>query len=149
MQFAVDAPELPRLILSFMRVDAEKLCTSPAEPERQESPARLTAAFCSADGALAGVSGTAGGPNLEDTERLVWRTTAFLLPDDYPDTYGLHLFGDWLRIGVNGSFGFWTGRAADRRGTPAVAPGRTATDRPGWCGLRRSAPPRPRRSPGR
>ena len=45
-------------------------------------------------------------PEPKDTERLVWRTTAFLLPDDYADTYGLHLFGDWLRLGVNGSFGF-------------------------------------------
>jgi hypothetical protein len=45
-----------------------------------------------------------GSTGQGEAERLVWRATARLFPDDYADSYGFDLFG--LRVGLGGSFGF-------------------------------------------
>jgi hypothetical protein len=74
---------------------------APASP-----PVALTAALCDGDAAVAGIRGRAAGPTVADTERLIWRSTARLFPDDYPETYGFNLFGSRIRLGLFGSFGF-------------------------------------------
>lgn len=104
--FAVDAPaDSPRLLLAFDTLAAEpgELCGGHGQTV-PSSPHRLVAVLCEGPRPVASVSGTAAGPNAADTERLVWRTTGQLFPDDYADTYGLNLFGSNVRLGVGGSF---------------------------------------------
>jgi hypothetical protein len=107
--FATEAAAAsPRLLLAFDPAspnNAGRLCLG-VQPSVPATPHRLVAVFCNADRAVASVSGVAAGGDPADTERLVWRATARLFPDDYADTYGLNLFGSRLRIGVGGSFGF-------------------------------------------
>ena len=106
--FTLDAPAAaPRLLLAFDPVTADPLRLCAAAPaSRPVSLHRLTAVLCDGSRPVASVDAIAAGPTASDTERLVWRTTARLFPDDYPDTYGLNLFGSRLRVGVGGSFGF-------------------------------------------
>ena len=47
----------------------------------------------------------AEGRTRADAERLVWRTTGGLFPDDYPETYGFDLFGRRVGVGAGGTFG--------------------------------------------
>ncbi len=106
--FATDAPAAsPRLLLAFdtLAADPADLCAGLARIV-PTSPHRLQAVLCEGGRSVASVSGSAAGPDAADTERLVWRTTGQLFPDDYPETYGLNLFPSWLRVGVGGSFGF-------------------------------------------
>lgn len=65
---------------------------------------RLLAAWCEGEAPAATVRGEAAAPGRAEAERLVWRATARLFPDDYADTYGFNLFG--LRVGLGGSVGF-------------------------------------------
>lgn len=111
VRFAVeDAPPQPRLVLRFGGGEADALCTAPeVEPEpgtEVGAPLRLVAAFCDGRTAIAALTGIAAGPDAAAVERLVWRTTDRLFPDDYEDRYGLRLFGDRIRIGLSGEFGF-------------------------------------------
>jgi hypothetical protein len=107
VRFAAGGPPLPRLVLRFAAADPGTLCgPTPAEAILPTSPVRLSAAFCDAQGAIAATTGEAAGPNLADTERLIWRTTARLFPDDYAQTYGFNLFGNRVRLGLGGSWGF-------------------------------------------
>lgn len=106
--FATDATAAaPRLLLAFDTAAAEPagLCAGRSRVV-PSSPHRLDAVWCDGDRPVASVSGTAAGGGPADTERLVWHTTGQLFPDDYPDTYGLNLFGSRLRVGIGGSFGF-------------------------------------------
>lgn len=106
--FAIDAPAAsPRLLLAFdtLAAEPEELCKGRVQIV-PTSPHRLDAVLCDGDRPVASVRGTAAGPNAADTQRLVWRTTGQLFPDDYPETYGLNLFGSRVRVGVGGSFGF-------------------------------------------
>ncbi|HMR32771.1 MAG TPA: hypothetical protein PKA13_01830 [Geminicoccaceae bacterium] len=106
--FATDAAAAsPRLILAFdtLVADPAGLCAGSGRVV-PASPHRLAAVLCDGGRPVVSVAGTAAGPRAGDTERLVWRTTGQLFPDDYPETYGLNLFGSRLRVGVGGSFGF-------------------------------------------
>ena len=40
------------------------------------------------------------------SERLIWRMTGRLVPDDYQQTYGLNVFGGNFGVGLGGTFGF-------------------------------------------
>jgi hypothetical protein len=102
------APNSPRLLLAFdlpPQIDTGRLCASPSASV-PTTPHRLTAVLCQGQRAVASVTGVAAGGAPADTERLVWRTTAMLFPDDYAETYGFNLFGSRLRLGLGGSFGF-------------------------------------------
>jgi hypothetical protein len=107
--FATEAASSsPRLVLAFdlpPQVDTARLCAMPP-PSAPTTPHRLTAVLCQQERAVAAVSGVAAAGAPADAERLVWRTTAMLFPDDYPDTYGFNLFASRLRLGLGGSFGF-------------------------------------------
>jgi hypothetical protein len=73
-------------------------------PPAAEGPLRLQAVFCAGGAALADATATTEGRTRADAERLIWRTTGRLFPDDYPDTYGFDLFG--RRAGVGGTSGY-------------------------------------------
>ena len=45
------------------------------------------------------------GPTDRAFERLLWRTSEALFPDDYANTYGFGILPRWLNLGVGGSFG--------------------------------------------
>lgn len=107
VRFAPDAgPAEPRLVLQFGAGDPDQLCASPPAPGPTRLPLRLAAAFCDGGQALAALAATAASAEPAAAERLVWRTTDRLFPDDYEERYGLRLFGDRIRLGLGGSFGF-------------------------------------------
>ncbi len=107
VRFALDgAPPEPRLVLQFGGGDPYALCAGPAPESDTGAPLRLLAAFCDGPRTIAALAGTAAGPDARAVERLVWRATERLFPDDYEDRYGLRLFGDRIRFGLSGEFGF-------------------------------------------
>jgi hypothetical protein len=65
------------------------------------------AVFCQADQPLDAVSesGRVAGPTDRNFQRLLWRTSAALFPDDYAQTYGFGILPRWFNLGVGGSFG--------------------------------------------
>lgn len=67
-------------------------------------PVRLHAVFCDGGGYVADAEATTSGRTRAEVERLIWRTTRALFPDDYEDSYGFDLFGN--RVGLRGAFGF-------------------------------------------
>jgi hypothetical protein len=109
-EFTADPVPGPTLVLAFDTGPAVPLARVCA-PERPPLPAagaadvRLRAVFCDGGIPVAEVTGAAP-PTRDAAERLVWRSTARLFPDDYPERYGLNLFGDRLRFGLGGSYGF-------------------------------------------
>lgn len=103
------APATSRLVLLFDPVapaSPARICAADLLPPAAPAPdrQRLQAVFCDNGLPLADVTATA--PGGAAPERLIWRTTARLFPDDYADTYGLNLFGSRVRVGVDGTFGF-------------------------------------------
>lgn len=97
-----------RLLLVFdppQGLSASAVCNAPAlpAPARAGGPTRLLAVFCDGGGYVADATAEATGRSPEEIERLVWRTTARLFPDDYAETYGFDLFGN--RVGIRGSLG--------------------------------------------
>jgi hypothetical protein len=80
----------------------ETVATLPAAPTLS-----VFAVFCQGDRPLDAVrqEGPVAGPTDRSFQRLLWRTSAALFPDDYPNTYGLGILPSWLSIGVGGSFG--------------------------------------------
>ncbi|MDX1540986.1 MAG: hypothetical protein R3349_06235 [Geminicoccaceae bacterium] len=75
-------------------------------PEPDPAGARVVAAFCNGDQAVASTTGVLSDPEERARRRLLWRMAQGLFPDDYAETYGLGLLPDWLGLGVGGSFGF-------------------------------------------
>jgi hypothetical protein len=73
----------------------------PAVPEPDAT--RLQAVFCDGGAYVADASSTVDGRGAAEVERLVWRTTGRLFPDDYQETYGFDLFGN--RVGFSGYLG--------------------------------------------
>jgi hypothetical protein len=100
------APPEPRLVLQFGRGDPYALCVAPAAERDTGAPLHLLAAFCDGPRTIAALAATAAGPDARAVERLVWRATDRLFPDDYEERYGLRLFGDRVRFGLSGEFGF-------------------------------------------
>jgi hypothetical protein len=75
-------------------------------PPAPEGPLRLQAVFCESGAAVADATAATDGRTRADAERLIWRTTGRLFPDDYPETYGFDLFGRRAGIGLGGTFGY-------------------------------------------
>lgn len=81
---------------------AAGLCAAP--PAAPSGSTELQAAFCEGRQAVAVTRADATGLAPRDLERLLWRSTARLFPDDYAETYGLDLFGWRVRLGGEASF---------------------------------------------
>jgi hypothetical protein len=97
----------PRLVLWFdppPGAGGAQACGADALGAAPAGVPGLLAAWCEGAAPAASVSGEAAAPGRAEAERLVWRATARLFPDDYADSYGFDLFG--LRVGLGGSFGF-------------------------------------------
>ncbi|MDX6750348.1 hypothetical protein SH611_11070 [Geminicoccaceae bacterium 1502E] len=104
-RFAPQAPsgEGLRLVIAFSAAGpADRLCDAPPTPAAARE--ELQAAFCEGRHAVAAAAVDAAGLAPAATERLVWRLTARLFPDDYAETYGFDLFGWRVRLG--GEVGF-------------------------------------------
>lgn len=80
-----------------------QICTAAAAPRAIEDAAPLVAAWCEGERAVARVEVEAAAERVE-RERAIWRATARLFPDPYPESYGLELFG--LRITFGASLAF-------------------------------------------
>jgi hypothetical protein len=107
VRFALDgAPPEPRLVLRFGEGDPYALCGGAETETGARAPLHLLAAFCDGPRTIAALAATAAGPDARAMERLVWRATDHLFPDDYEERYGLRLFGDRVRFGLSGEFGF-------------------------------------------
>jgi hypothetical protein len=65
------------------------------------------AIFCQGDEPLdsAREEASVAGPTDRAFERLLWRTSGSLFPDDYANTYGFGLLPRWLNLGIGGSYG--------------------------------------------
>ena len=73
---------------------ARRVCTAASLPEPVPAapPLRLQAIFCDGGAFIADASAVAEGTTAADVERLIWRTTGRLFPDDWQDTYGIRSF---------------------------------------------------------
>jgi hypothetical protein len=105
------APE-PQLVVILDPVNepaAGAICGAPGTVATAPASGQLTvlAAFCQGDQALDVVrqEGPVAGPTDRAFERLLWRTSEALFPDDYANTYGFGILPRWLNLGVGGSFG--------------------------------------------
>lgn len=87
-----------RLLLLFdppPDVPARRVCTAALLPRPVDSPPplRLQAIFCDGGAFIADASAVAEAGTAAEVERLIWRTTGRLFPDDWQDTYGLRQLG--------------------------------------------------------
>ena len=64
----------------------------------------LVAAYCDGTEAIAVAQEARRADSARAVERSVWMATSRLFPDDYPETYGIDLFG--LRVRLGGSVAF-------------------------------------------
>ncbi len=107
---AAGAGGLRRLVLWFdPPADASGGQACGADPLAAGPPApvpTLLAAWCEGAAPAASVRGEAPAAGRAEAERLVWRATARLFPDDYADTYGFDLFGFRVGLGLGATFGF-------------------------------------------
>lgn len=92
--------EAPRRFVFDFATGASPLCGDAAAEGTVLRPFIVRAAFCDGERAVAMVGAEPAG----DPERLIWRLTGRLVPDDYPETYGFDLFGN--RISFGAGFGF-------------------------------------------
>ncbi|MEK0086081.1 hypothetical protein [Benzoatithermus flavus] len=97
-----------RLVLLFdppQVAGAARVCSASTLPEPRPGaePLRLRAVFCDGGAYLADATGTTTDRSKAGVERLIWRTTGRLFPDDYQESYGFHLLGN--RIGFSGRLG--------------------------------------------
>jgi hypothetical protein len=81
----------------------DTLSTLPADDQLS-----VLAAFCRGDEVLNSVreEGRVASPTDRGFERLLWRTSAALFPDDYWDNYGFGFLSRDIDLGIGGSFGF-------------------------------------------
>ncbi len=81
----------------------ETVATTPAA-----ETLNVFALFCQGDQPLNAVHQEArvAGPTDRSFQRLLWRTSADLFPDDYANTYGFGILPRWLNFGIGGSAGF-------------------------------------------
>lgn len=101
--------ERPRVVMRFAQIasnDPAALCTGASGSDAAGlSPARLQAVVCDGARPVSDAIGIAAGPTSEDTERLVRRTTAALLPS-YSGSGGRWGFpGVSVGVGVGGGSG--------------------------------------------
>ena len=95
-----------RLVLLFdppQGVRPQRVCNVDALPAAVpgERPRRLQAIFCDGSTFVADATSATEGRTLADLDRLVWRTTGRLFPDDWPETYGFDLFGHRVSLGAS------------------------------------------------
>jgi hypothetical protein len=104
VRFTADREQVGgRLVMALDGLaEPDRICADPP-PAIAQPGAPLLAAWCDGEAVVARVRAP-GGTDPVLRERLVWRASARLFPDDYADTYGWNLFG--LRVTIGGSFGF-------------------------------------------
>ena len=93
-----------RVVMWFAApADASGAAGCATQAQAASSPSGdLLAVFC--DGVAPVAETRAAGPIApDDLERMIWRSTSRLFPDNYVDTYGFNLFG-W-RIDLGGAYG--------------------------------------------
>ena len=98
----------PHLVLWFdppQNASPQAACGPSPLQTAPANPPQLLAIWCDDLYPVASVQGTAGAASRAAAERLVWETTGRLLPDDYPETYGLNLFGWRVKLGADVGFG--------------------------------------------
>lgn len=97
-----------RLLLLFnpdRELRPTAVCNEEHLPGREPAAGtRLHAVFCNGGQFVADANAATSGSTAAEVERLIWRTTGRLFPDDYQDKYGFNLFG--YRIGLGGQFGW-------------------------------------------
>jgi hypothetical protein len=81
---------------------SEPLCGDPAGDRSELDAFLVKAAFCDGERTVA----LAGTDPEGDPERMIWRLTDRLVPDDWPDTYSFGLFGSRFSVGAGATFGF-------------------------------------------
>ena len=91
-----------RFVFDFTGTNTS-LCGDPFEDRSTLGPYFVKAAFCDGDRAVSMAGSEPGGAS----ERLIWRMTGRLVPDDYQQTYGLNVFGGNFGVGLGGSFGIF------------------------------------------
>ncbi len=106
------APPEPHLVVILNPAKEPPEAAACGAPETvATTPAAETlnvfALFCQGAQALDAVheEDRVAGPTDHSFERLLWRTSASLFPDDYANTYGFGILPRWLNFGVGGSFG--------------------------------------------
>ena len=108
-QAAAPEPHLVVILDPVAEPPAAAVCGAPETVATAPASEQLTvlAAFCHGDQALDVVrqEDRVAGPTDRAFERLLWRTSAALFPDDYANTYGFGILPRWLNLGVGGSFG--------------------------------------------
>jgi hypothetical protein len=106
------APE-PHLVVVLNPADdlaAAGICRAPETLRTlpADETLRVLAVFCQDDQVLETVreEDRVAGPTDRNFQRLLWRTSAALFPDDYWDNNGFGFLPRGIDLGVGGSFGF-------------------------------------------
>ena len=109
-QAAAPEPHLVVILNPAREPPAADACRAPETVATTPAAETLSvfALFCQGDQALDAVhqEDRVTGPTDHKFQRLLWRTSAALFPDDYANTYGFGILPRWLNLGVGGSFGF-------------------------------------------
>jgi hypothetical protein len=109
-QAAAPEPHLVVILNPAADVPAADACRAPESLRTLPADESLSvlAAFCRGDETLEAVreQDRVAGPTDRNFERLLWRTSAALFPDDYWDNYGFGFLPRGIDLGVGGSFGF-------------------------------------------
>ena len=108
-QAAAPEPHLVVVLNPVQEPPAAAACRAPETIGTRPASETLSvfAVFCQGDQPLdvAREEDRVAGPTDRTFQRLLWRTSAALFPDDYANTYGFGILPPWLGIGVGGSFG--------------------------------------------
>jgi hypothetical protein len=109
-QAAAPEPHLVVILNPTREPPATAACQAPQIVATTPASQSLSvfAVFCQGDQPLDVVhqEATVSGPTDHRFQRLLWRTSDALFPDDYANTYGFGILPSWLGIGAGGSFGF-------------------------------------------
>ncbi len=109
-QAAAPEPHLVVVLNPASEPSAAAACRAPETVATSPAAETLSvfALFCQGDQPLDAVreEDRVAGPTDRKFQRLLWRTSAALFPDDYASTYGFGILPRWLNLGVGGSFGF-------------------------------------------
>lgn len=95
-----------RLLLLFdppAVLKPERACMLDSLPAPVPSPdaTALQGVFCQGGAFVAAADASTAGRSTAEVQRLIWRVTGRMFPDNYQDTYGFNLFG--YRVGFDGS----------------------------------------------
>ncbi len=108
-QAAAPEPHLVVVLDPTREPPAAAACRAPDAIGTRPASEMLSvfAVFCQGDQPLdvAHEEDRVAGPTDRTFQRLLWRTSGALFPDDYANSYGFGILPPWLGIGVGGSFG--------------------------------------------